>query len=467
MNHRIHKLIICILLSVVLWFLPIPQGMPKEGLHVAAIFVPVIVSFILRPFPMGAMVIFGLIALMVTGTLTTKEAMSGYGDTTVWLVVAAFLIAGGVVKTGFGRRLALLLVKHIGKSTIGLGYAFCGAELLLGPVIPSNTARGGGVLAPIADSLSRALDSHPQKNPKLAGEYLVLVGAQANLITAAMFLTGMAANPLVSAAAKDLFGVEFGWGTWALGAIAPGLFGLLLLPIFLNLIVKPRLKDTGPAQSKARDELLEMGEWKFGEKMMGIVCLVMIALWSTKSIHGLGTTLVAWTGVCLLILTRTLNYDDIIKNHNAWDTLIWLGGLLAMANSLKDKGFIDWFAANMQIFVSGYQGITVVIILSLIYFYSMYGFSMLTAHISALVIVFFSVALGVGAPVMLTIAILAYFSNLCGCTTNYSTGPVIIYFGLGYIPAKTWFVKGFLVSLFHLTIWFSVGLIWWKILGWW
>ena len=210
-----------------------------------------------------------------------------------------------------------------------------------------------------------------------------------------------------------------------------------------------------------------MGDWKISEKAMGVVCIVLIALWSTKPFHGLSTTLVAWIGVSLLILTRTLSWDDIIKNNSAWDTLVWLGGLLAMANNLKDKGFIDWFAANMQVVVSNFQGITVVIILALIYFYSMYGFSMLTGHISALVGIFFGVALVVEAPGLLVVPLLAYFSNLCGCTTNYSTGPVIIYIGLGYVPAQTWFKVGFLMSIFHTVIWMGAGMAWWKILGWW
>jgi len=466
-NQSLLRLGICVALAILLWVMPVPQDLPVQAWHVLAVFISVIVSFVLRPYPMGAMVLFGLIAMMMTKTLSAKDALSGYGDTTVWLVVAAFLIAGGVVQTGFGRRLALMLVKQLGKSTVGLGYALCGAEFLLGPVVPSNTARGGGILAPITLSLAKALDSHPVKSPERAGEYLTLVGAHANLITAAMFLTGMAANPLVAHAAKDVFGVDFGWGTWAIGAIVPGLIGLLLLPLFLNLIAKPTLKDTRPAQEKACKELEKMGDWKPGEKVMGIVFIVLIALWSTKLIHGMGTTLVAWIGVCLLILTRTLKWNDIIENHKAWDTLIWLGGLLTMANSLKNLGLIDWFAANMQELVGGFNGITVILILALIYFYSMYGFSMLTAHISALVAAFFCVALGVGAPVMLTIAILAYFSNLCACTTNYSTGPVVIYFGLGYVQSHTWFAKGFLVSLFHMVIWLGPGMMWWKLLGWW
>ena len=83
------------------------------------------------------------------------------------------------------------------------------------------------------------------------------------------------------------------------------------------------------------------------------------------------------------------------------------------------------------------------------------------------VAVFFLVAVGTGAPPMLTIALLAYFSNLCGCLTNYSTGPVVNYFGLGYVESIRWFRIGFLVSLLHIAIWLGVGLPWWKFLGWW
>jgi DASS family divalent anion:Na+ symporter len=181
----------------------------------------------------------------------------------------------------------------------------------------------------------------------------------------------------------------------------------------------------------------------------------------------MGTGLVAWIGVMVFLLAEVDDWKHIKGNSKAWDCLIWLGGLLAMANALKSEGVVEWFAAAMESHVAGLSGIVVVVALGLIYFYSMYGFSMLTAHISALVAAFFAVALAAGAPPLLTIALLAYFSNLCACTTNYSTGPLVIYFGLGYVEPGQWFKVGFLMSLYHLIIWLGVGLLWWKVLGWW
>lgn len=454
-------------IGAALWSWPVPEGIKTEAWHLLAVFAATITSFLLRPMPMGPMVLVAIVFLGATGTIEFKHLLKGFGDKTVWLVVAAFLIAGSVQRTGFGKRVALSLVQWFGRSTLGLGYALCGAELVLGPVVPSNTARGGGILAPIAQSLATSLNSKPGDTQDRAGAYLTLVGAHANLITAAMFMTGMAANPLVARAASDVLNVEFGWGTWALGALVPGLVGLALLPLVMLKLSRPELTDTRVAQEHAGHELGEMGKWSRGQLIMGAVFVLLLTLWSTKQLHGMDTGLVAWIGVLVLLISGVDEWQDVTQNSKAWDCLVWLGGLLAMANALKDEGVVDWFAASMKTQVAGMSGIAVVLVLAVIYFYSMYGFSMLTAHISAMVAAFFGVALAAGAPPLVTVALFAYFSCLCACTTNYSTGPVIIYFGLGYVPVGKWFGIGFLISLYHLVIWLGLGLVWWKLLGWW
>jgi len=476
------RLAICVAIAVSTWIIPAPSGMTEPGWHVFGAFAATIASFVLRAMPMGAAVLLALVALAVTGygappavdfqhwTITWsvyKSLVAGFGDTTVWLVVAAFLIAGAVERTGFGRRIALSLVHKFGRSTLGLGYSVSAAELVLGPCVPSNTARGGGIMAPIVLSLAEALDSHADRDPDRAGRYLMLVGAHANTITAAMFLTGMAANPLVASAAAQQLGVEFGWGTWALGALVPGLTALALLPALLYWIERPTLANASAARNRAAQDLDGMGAWSRGQQIMGGVFVLLLGLWATSKWHGMHSGLVAWIGVCALLVTGTEKWKDIAGNSRAWDTLVWLGGLLAMANLLKDTGVIGWFAAEIQTQVSGLSSVTLVLVLGIVYFYSMYGFSMLTAHISAMVAAFMGVAAVAGAPPMLTVAVLAYFSNLCACTTNYSTGPTIVYFGFGYVPAPTWFKIGAIMSVFHIALWFSVGMLWWKLLGWW
>lgn len=411
----------------------------------------------------------GLVTLVGTQTISIKESLSGFGDSTVWLVVAAFLIAESVLNTGFGKRVALLMVSRLGRSIKGLAYAICSSEFLLGSVIPSNTARGGGIHAPIVNSLAQSMLEKEPLDPSgpTPGRYLSLVGSHANLIVASMFMTGMAANPLVTKAAKEVYNVDFGWTTWALGAIVPGLISLLILPQLIHWLAPPVQSDGRAAQKHAAEELKTMGPMTWKEGVMMGTLILMLLLWTTNFLHGLGTTLVAWMGVLVLLLTGAQSWDNIISNKKAFDTLFWLGGLLTMANMLSQYGFIQWFVDNIQNSVSGLSGLSVILILGLLYFYSMYAFSMLTGHIAAMVVPFLSVCLAAGGQPMVAVAVFAYFSCLCGCTTNYSSGPVIIYFGLGYVKAPQWFSIGFVVSIFHLVVWIGVGLAWWKILGWW
>ena len=198
-----------------------------------------------------------------------------------------------------------------------------------------------------------------------------------------------------------------------------------------------------------------------------MVLVLLIVLLTTKFIHGMGTTTVALLAVMILLFTGAQKWSDVIGNELAWDTLIWLGGLLTMANLLLKYGFITWFVDMVQLSVSGYSGLTAILILGIIYFYSMYSFSMLTAHIASMAGPFLAVCLAANGQPYVAAAIFAYFSCLCGCTTNYSSGPIIIYYGLGYVEAPKWFSIGFIVSLFHMLIWIGVGLLWWKVLGWW
>ena len=472
--ERWGRLAVCAVVGLILWFWPTPEGVDPAGWHVLAVFAATIVGLLLRPFAMSTVVLFGLLVLVVTQTIgeTSREslgaALQGFSNTTVWLVVAAFLIAGSVIRSGLGKRIALTLVNRLGQDERGLAYGIGLAELVLAPVIPSNTARGGGILAPIVDAVSKSVgEGRDDKDANTVGRYLVFSGAHFNLITAAMFLTGMAANPLVAEAAGDVAGVDFTWGRWALGAIVPGLIAILLLPALLHLLVKPPRIDGAAAREVAREQLAAMGPRTRRENILLGVLVGLVTLWASGPLHGLHTTVVALLGIAVLLASGAEKWRDLAGTWGAWDALVWLGGLLTMANLLRDYGVIEWFAGGAGMLFEGYGALTVAIGLALIYFYSMYGFSMLTGHISAMVGAFLLIAIAADAPPLLMVAMLAYFSTLCGCLTHYSTGPVVIYFGLGYHSVPDWFRVGFFVSLFHVAIWLGIGLPWWKLLGWW
>ena len=155
-----------LILGIILWAIKPPPGLDKEAYLMFIIFASTILSVLIRAIPMSTSVLIGLLLSIIFNLMPLKVALMGFGDSTTWLVVIAFLIAGVIIDTGLGKRIALICIQELGKSVTGLGYAICTTELILGPLVPSNTARGGGIIAPIVDSISRSLGSEPKKNPE-------------------------------------------------------------------------------------------------------------------------------------------------------------------------------------------------------------------------------------------------------------------------------------------------------------
>ena len=103
----------------------------------------------------------------------------------------------------------------------------------------------------------------------------------------------------------------------------------------------------------------------------------------------------------------------------------------------------------------------------LIYFYAHYGFASITAHATAMFTPFLVVVIAAGAPPLLAVLLLAYTSNLSACLTHYGTTPAPIYFGSRYITQRDWWTYGLIVSFVSIGVYGTIGLAWWKILGWW
>ncbi len=244
-------------LAVVL--VPVPAGITPAAWRLLAIFVAIILGLILRPMPGGAVVLLGITAVALTGALPIGSALAGYADPIVWLVLAAFFISRGMIKTGLGRRIAFLFIRIIGRRSLGLAYALVSTDAVMGTVIPSNAARAGGIVFPVARSLAEAYDSRPGPTAGRLGAFLMPLVYQCDVVVAATFLTGQASNVLIAKFAAEVAGIELTYGRWALGAIVPGLLSLLLVPLVVYRIHPPEVRRTPEAAELAAAELERMG----------------------------------------------------------------------------------------------------------------------------------------------------------------------------------------------------------------
>jgi DASS family divalent anion:Na+ symporter len=63
-------------------------------------------------------------------------------------------------------------------------------------------------------------------------------------------------------------------------------------------------------------------------------------------------------------------------------------------------------------------------------------------------------------------ALLAYFSNFFARLRHFGATPGPTNFGANYVTQQKWSQTGLIASLSNILIRASVGLVWWKILGW-
>lgn len=465
--NKLTRGLITFAIGAVIWFFPVPVGLKIEAWRLFAIFVATIVGFILQPLPIGSMAFVSITFTALVGILKPEEVLSGFSASNMWLIVSAFLFSRGLIKTGLGRRIAYRLIAKLGDSTLKLGYILTLSELIISPATPSNTARGGGIIFPIARSLSAAFKSEPGATSRRMGAYLMQVGYQGNCITSAMFMTAMSGNPVIALLTAKALNIDITWGQWAIAGLVPGILSLIIVPYYLYKFFPPEVTHTPEAKGLALAELQAMGPMSFGEKVVACVFSGALLLWGTSQYTHLDATVVALVAVSCMLISNVLTWKDVLEEKGAWDTFIWMGSLVSLAGFLSKLGFIPWLAKVVSANMVGFPWMPAFLLVVVIYMYTHYGFASMVAHIVAMYSAFVTVMVATGVPAYLAILSLAFASSLCGSLTHYAAGPAPIYFGAGYIDQSTWWKHGFVISVINLVIWIGVGSFWWKILGLW
>ena len=449
--------------GVALYFLPVPGLNPAQR-HLLAIFLATIVSLVAQPVPMGVSVLTAMTLLALTGTVAPAKVLSGFSNQTTWLIVSAFLFSRAVTLTGIGMRIAYLFVQRFGRSALSLAYSIVASNVILAPFIPSDTGRGGAIIYPITQSLARALGSEPGVTGR-TGAFLTLVGFHGNYIASALFLTSMAANPLIADFAAKIAHVDLSWGRWALATLVPGLLSLTIVPYVIFRLHPPESRDVSAACALATRELDAMGRLSRNERWLVLVLLGVMAGWILSPWHGIPNAFVALAGISALLVLNVFTWADLLAESRAWDALMWFAPLLMMSDVLNESGTIKVLSGAAFARLNGWPWPAAFCALVLLYLYVHYAFASMTAHVTALYPAFLAAAVAAGAPPMHAALALAVFSNLDAGLTHYGTGSAPIFFGARYVSQAAWWKLGFQISLVNVVIWLGVGSLWWKLIS--
>ena len=457
------KAVLPLLLGIIIALLPAPQGLNLTAWYFFAIFSAVILGLILEPLPAAAVGFIGVFLVAVLGLAGPKPAdnirwaLSGFSNTTVWLIFGAFMFSMGYDKTGLGRRIALILVKKLGRKTLGLGYAITFSDLILAPFTPSNTARSGGTIFPIIRNLPGLYGSSPGETSRKIGAYIMWTAFAATCVTSSMFITSLAPNLLALDLVSKTVKISISWTEWFVGFLPVGIILILILPYLVYKIYPPEIKSSEEIPSWASQELDKLGKFSRKELVMALLAVLALALWIFGG-NLVDATTAAGFVISLMIITGTVTWDDILANKQAWNVLVWFATLVALADGLNKVGFVTWFAKSMAALLTGMSPIVVMVVLVVIFFIIHYMFASLTAHTTAILPVMLAVGAAIpGLPVKTFALLLCYSLGIMGVITPYATGPGPVYYGSGYISRKDFWTLGLIFGTIFLVALIGIG----------
>ena len=451
-------------LGTVMMFFPVPEGLTPKAWTMFVIYFVAILGLIVKPFP-EPVVMFAAIGVssLMLGNLN-QILRGGFASSTTWLVFAAFTLSVAFSKTNLGRRIAYWLMYSIGNSTLGIGYVTAGIEVILAPATPANTARSGGIVFPILNSVAQALDSEPGPTARRAGAYFMVNLWNVMKTSSYMFMTAMGANVVAVEVCKNVLGIDVNWTKWAIAASVPGIIMLVAVPLLVYLIFPPEIKKID-GKSMAVEGLKKLGPMSIREKLLLCIFILSLLGWifgETLKIHPAAVGISAM-GACLVLCV--IDWKDLLGSGGAWTTLSWFGGIIGLSSALTQTGFFKWLAALMGTFVPqapGFTSLAIVVFLSVIV---RYFFASGSAYVAAMMPVFLSVGAAAGAPAGALLYMLLFSNSYGGMVTHYggAAGPIL--YGAGYTDVKAWWIVGGAMALVSYAVHMTIGVFWLQIIG--
>jgi len=343
-RHKGLRLLFSIIAGLAIWLMPLTGTTPLSH-RTLAFFVTIFLLYLTEALPLAltSLAIAPLAILLQLASL--KDILVPYSSNTVFLLTGAFIMAAGMLETGLARRLTYLILYYIGTSTRQITLGIIAANVLLGFLIPSTTARTA-ILMPPCLSL---IGLFPEEKSHRFGANLLLTLALPCSIVSAGIYTGTVSNPVVNAflGMADLPSVTY--TEWLSLGFIPTMVMVLLTWLFIQKLFPPEEKQVPGGKAFVEQKLAEMGPMSYAQRYTLIVFLIAIFFWFTGSLFHVAASTVCVTGALLLLLPEigVLDWKTASKHING-NVLLIAGGGMALGILLMANGTAAYLADQVM-----------------------------------------------------------------------------------------------------------------------
>lgn len=460
---------LAIIVALLLFFMPVPEGMSVEAQRAIAIFSGALILWITTPIPIYLTSLIAILLLPLVGAVKDQGVAFGtLGFDVIWLMVSAFILTSAMIKSNLGRRLSLWMITQFGKTPKRTLFLLVLINFILAFFVPSTTARAT-LMVPICLILLEVYKAIPGES-KL-GRVMMLQGVQSDALATSGVMTATAGNIIAVGFINEQAGGSIGYMDWLLASMPTAII-TMLITFFIGLKLFSVKSETGVfenAKDSLKDELKKLGSFSKDEKKAVFIFILTVVLWAT------GDYQTGWFGfelsteqtavlaaiLCLLPRIGLLTWKEA---NIKWELMLFAAGAYAVGNALDKSGGAEWIIGKV-VAALGMEHMNHVMVTIVVVFLSMYShliFTSKTVRVTILIPAFIALAKTLGMdPVPLALA--AAMTMTYTITLPPHSKVNTIYFGTGYFSVLdqvkyaviTCFVGACVISLAVFT-WFKI-----------
>ncbi len=313
-----------------------PIGLTHPGMIGLGIFLCAVVFWIFEVFADYVTAILMCSAWAGTRIVPFNIAFAQFSTDSFWLLVGALGLGVAVTKSGLLKRFSLVIMKLFPASFKGQTAGLVVAGNLIGPLIPSVTAKCA-IAAPFALGVSNQMGY--EKDSKgaagLFGAMFIGFGVTGPAFLSSSFMCYTIKGLLPPDVQADLT-----WMAWAMNALPWALVMAILGYLAIQLLYRPS-EDMKMDRGYIDQQLAALGPMSQHEKIVSAVLVACLLLWMTEKLHGVLAAVVALIAVCILIGLGVFEREDF-RSGMAWDAIIFIGCIINISSVFPALKIDKW-----------------------------------------------------------------------------------------------------------------------------
>jgi len=316
--------------SLLIFFLPI-NGLSPEGKKSIALFILIFSMWVSNIIPLAVTGLLVFVLIPVLGILSPTSSFSLLGNRAVFFILGAFILSGGIMKSGLSRRVAMLLIRRFSGNGNKLLIGIFLTSGILSFFMPEHAV--AAILFPVILEIAHNFKIRPGRSK--ISRYLFLSMAWGCVAGGVGTMLGGARAPLAAGLLYQSFGINIGFIEWAKYSLPVSITILVLFSLYFMFL--KNLEGFEVVELLHPDKKLKPIEIK-----TGVVFLFTLILWVFFN-RWIDISVSALIGAVLLFIVGVLKWKEVEEYVN-WGIILMYGGAIALGESLLRTGAADYIA---------------------------------------------------------------------------------------------------------------------------